>query len=105
LEGLEIQQEDAELRAYQEAKRQRDAVISELVESLQDTWCDYSGLDWCPGDSLVRRMLGKYSPELVEQAIIAVSIKQAGGYFQGRNDWAKYMWGVLRTMAREANDA
>jgi hypothetical protein len=104
LEWLEIQQEVAELRAYQEAKRTRDAVITELVETLQDTWCDYSGLDWHPNDSLMRRMLGKYVPELVEQAIIEVSIKQAGGYFRGSNDWAKYIWGVLRTMEREAQE-
>lgn len=103
LAWLEIQQETAELRGYQAAKEERDAVMIEIVESLQATWFDYSRLDWCPANHEIRKMLARHDPERIEQAIKNVALKMAGGYLNPHsNDWLPYIWGTLKNMADES---
>ena len=97
---LETQQEIAELRAYQEAKQERDAAIEAVVVVLQGVWTDSSGLDWFPAGRVVRQMLARYAPSTIESAFTDVSMKVAGGYQNlGKGDnWLPYTWGVLRKM-------
>ena len=102
LEWLELQQELAELRRYQDAKRIRDSGIQETIELLQDTWVDISGLDWAPAGHVIRKMLVRYSPELVEDALSNVAVKVAGGYIsKSSQDWLPYTWGVLKKLAKD----
>lgn len=101
LAWLELQQETAELRAYQASKNERDRLIAEIVKSLQQTWFDHSGLDWCPSEQVVRQFLSRYSPEIVEQAIMIVAPKEASGYTKGAKGWLRYIWGVIRKMGEE----
>lgn len=101
LKWLEVQQETAELRRYQEALAIREAALNEVVERLQELWCTVSELDWCPKDRIVRQFLARYSPEVVEEAFRDVAPKVASGYIAGRYSgsgqaWVKYLWGVMR---------
>jgi len=100
LEWLELQQEIAELRRYQEAKLVRDEVMQDLVETLQDTWIDISGFDWAPAGHVIRKMLTRHSPGIVEDALSNVATKVAGGYIR-KNDWLPYTWGTLKNMQEE----
>lgn len=102
LEWLELQQELAELRRYQEAKRLREATIQDTIELLQDTWVDISGLDWAPAGHVIRKMLNHFAPETVEDALSNVAVKVAGGYIsKSSQDWIPYTWGVLKQLAKE----
>ena len=101
LAWLEIQQELAELQAYQEAKTQRDNILGQVVELLQQTWFDCSGLDWCPATHVIRQMLNKHDPETVEVALTDVSIKVEGGYLSEHN-WLPYTWGILKRSREDA---
>lgn len=102
LAWLEIQQELAELQAYQEAKTQKDHLLTQVVEALQRTWFDCSGLDWCPAKHVVRQMLNKHDPETIEIAFADVSVKVAGGYL-GKDNWLRYIWGMLKRRGQDAN--
>ena len=95
LAWLEMQQELAELKSYQKAKTERDKVLEEIIESLCYTWLDNSGLSWHPTDQVLRKMLLRYSPEVVEESLVNVAHKVAGGYIK-RNEWHRYCWGVLK---------
>lgn len=99
---LETQQEVAELRRYQQAQELRRAAIDECVETLQGVWDDYAGLGWSPAGHIIRKMLNKYEPEMIENAFVAVAPKVAGGYIR-EGEWVKYLWGVLKTMSLEAD--
>lgn len=96
---LETQQEIAELRRYQASRAERDALLSEVVRSLQQLWLDLSGLDWYPSDLYVRQVLARYSVDVVERAISDVALKEGNGYLSG--DWSRYLWAVAKTMAQE----
>ena len=99
---LETQQEIAELNRYSEAKREREAAISQVVEDLQNHWCECSGLDWCPKDHLVRQYLTHLSPSKVEEAFSIVAPRVAERKISG--DWAAYVWGVIHKIAAEENN-
>lgn len=105
LAWLEGQQNLAELQAYQRVNQQREALIKTVVAGLQQMWFDYSGLDWCPSDQVIRKMLSQHAPERVEQALMNVAVKESGGYFRRDGDWVRYAWGILRNMAKESDDA
>jgi hypothetical protein len=95
LAWLEMQQETAELRAYQAAKQERDALIAEVVTGLQDAWFEYTSLQWGPNDHVLMQMLAKYEPDVIEEALINVAIKVDGGYLS-KGNWLRYTWGILR---------
>jgi hypothetical protein len=105
---LETQQEIAELRRYQEAKAQREAVLMEIIEGLQDQWLQYSGRDWSPSDRIVRQLLSRYSPEIVEAAMLDVAIKIGTGYLNiyssSNTRWIGYLYKVAATMNSESED-
>lgn len=103
---LETQQEIVEIQRYQAALQQKEAALNSLVESLQDTWCDVSGLDWHPSGAVVRSLLNRYSPEIAGEALIVVAGKVGGGYIKTHNNskWVAYLNAVARNMAAEDGD-
>lgn len=99
---LETQQETAELRRYLAAKAERDAEIANVVQALADDWCEISGLEWSPADRIVRQLLSRYSPEVVERAISDVAGKVGTGYLHTSGDrWVRYLFTVAKTLASE----
>jgi len=97
---LETQQEIAELKRYQAAERQRDDLLKQIASDIQDRWCDISGLDWSPNDSLILQLLRKYSPEVVNQAVMIVAKKMSDGYWHSwSDDWIPYLWGVAKKIS------
>lgn len=102
---LETQQELAELRRYQQAKAERDALMASIIEDLQDQWLEYSGRDWSPADRILRQLLTKYSPEVVEFAVLDVAIKIGTGYLNiyssSNTRWIAYLFKVAATRAAE----
>jgi hypothetical protein len=101
LAWLEMQQELAELKAYQALKQERDALLEQIVTSLQHTWAITSGLDWCPAKPEIHKMLTHFDPDIVELAIRVTAVKEANGQLRGSNGWLRYLWGTLKGMARE----
>jgi hypothetical protein len=104
---LEAQQEIAELKRYQLAKTERDTVTGHIVDDLQDTWFAfiYEGFEWAPAKHILRSMLDKYTPAIVEHGVITTAKAVAGGHVQSHgNHWVRYMWGVMRNVA-EAQDS
>lgn len=99
---LETQQEIAELQRYNQAKKAKEAAIREVLDTLQNYWCDVSGLDWHPSDFLFRQYLKYLSPSGVERAIEIVAPKISNNFVVG--DWSKYMWGVVHKLAEEGED-
>ncbi len=103
LAWLESQQEIAELRRYQDAKAERDEVKAEIVTTLQETWLNYSGLDWQPANHIIFNLLETYQPEWIEEALIILAPKVADGYIKEANGgWVRYLHGILRN--RDANE-
>jgi hypothetical protein len=97
---LETQQEIAELRRFREASEEKELFLQEVVLTMRDRWLDYSGLDWSPNDQILRGMLMKHNPDIVERAIIDVAHKIGGGYLDARSGkWLPYLNAVARNMA------
>lgn len=105
LKTLEVQQELAELKRYQEAVAAREAVLIRVVESLQQVWFACSDLEWCPADSVIRQFLNKYPPDVVEEAIRDVAPKVASDYLPSKRgtQWIPYMWAVMRNLEGNAD--
>jgi HNH endonuclease len=102
---LEVQQEIAELRRYQQAKAARDAEIAKVVVLLQDEWAAVSDLEWVPAEALLRSLLTKHAPEIAEAAIQDVASKMQGGYVSTEGDrWIPYLFTVARNLAHEYED-
>jgi len=99
---LETQQETAELIRYRYAKNLRDAELEKIVKLLQDTWASYlsDDFDWCPADHILRSMLNKYNPEVVEAGIVVTARAIQTGYVSSHGqNWLKYAWGVMKNSA------
>lgn len=97
---LETQQEIAELTRYQTALDEKRRVLGEIVASLQGVWADASGLDWAPGETLIRQLLSRYGTDVVEEAITDVAFKVGNGYISSIGErWVKYLYAVARNMA------
>lgn len=102
---LEAQQEILELRRYQAALAEREFVITEIVDSLQEVWCLESGLDWAPSGQAIRAFVGKYGPDIAEDAMRDVARKTGSGYVSARgNAWLRYLYGVARNIAAAEDD-
>ena len=100
---LEMQQELAELRRYQKAKRATDALRDEIVALLQESWFATTALGWCPSESAILKMLVTFEPHDIESALSNVAVKVAGGYLN-RRGWERYTWAILRNKAKETGD-
>jgi hypothetical protein len=101
LAWLEMQQELAELKAYQELKKERDAVFDQIVESLQRTWVVVSGLDWCPAKAEIHKMLTHFDPDIVEMAVRITAGKEANNQLRGSDGWLRYIWGTLKKASQD----
>lgn len=96
---LEVQQEAAELARFQEAFVRKQALIAEVVGTLQNHWIEVSGLDWAPSDGAINSIVSKYGPDVAADAITDVAAKVGGGYISERGDhWLKYLYSVARNM-------
>jgi hypothetical protein len=100
---LRTQQEIAELQRYRDAVVCWNEEIYRTVVMLQALWSDTSGLDWEPADHVLRQMLGRFSPEVVGEAILDVAPKVANGYLR-ENHWLPYFWTVAKNLAVAAGD-
>lgn len=102
LEWLQMQQEIAELRRYQEARIERDDLLLDisiaLAENFVQTANTYANTDIIAAE--IFKMLGKYSPEFVEEATASTARKIGGGYLH-MSDWKPYTYGILKNMDRE----
>lgn len=100
---LETQQEVAELRRYQDALALKEAAVKESVDAFQALWCELSELEWAPADNIIRSLLDRHSPHIVEAALRDVAPKVATGYLKtkyGRR-WVGYLFTVAKNL--EAN--
>jgi hypothetical protein len=95
---LKTQQETAELRRYQKAKKRKEATIAQTVVLLQEHWQDLSGLSWAPSDTICRRLLASNCPEVVEQAFTVVAPKVASGKLRYDDQWRPYLYTVCRNL-------
>lgn len=100
-------QEIMEAKRYMEDKQNRDAVMQELVNTIQDHWLDSFDSDSYPKASIIKGWLGSYKPVEVEQAITcAIPAYQSGRiserYFNGM---VKYVSAVMRNRREDAEVA
>jgi len=102
LEWLQMQQEIAELRRYQAARVERDDMITEIAIRLSENFVQESGTR-VNADNIameIIKMLGKHSPEFVEEALISTARKVSGGYLS-IYAWIPYTYGILKNMELE----
>jgi len=96
LAWLETQQEYAELKRYNEAKVQRDAVLNQTVKLLQGYWYEQLQQDFAPGNAMMTSWVKTFGPQEVEIAIDKAGVKLAEGKVYGGFDGlVRYTAGVL----------
>jgi hypothetical protein len=98
---LQVAQEANELARFRQALAAKEVVLGGLVMDLQNVWAATAGSDWHPAEHVVRPMLGRYSPESVEEAFRDVSHKVGSGYVE-KTRWVQYTWAVLRNIEAES---
>ncbi|HKE93909.1 MAG TPA: HNH endonuclease [Povalibacter sp.] len=97
---MEVQQEIAELRRYQRAVQERDTARQEFMEWLRSQWCESSGLDWGPSDTVLRPLLLRYTPDVVADAVLDVADKISTGYLGSYGErWVRYLNGAVKHLA------
>ncbi len=97
---LEVQQEVSELKRFQAAEKARDEMLRILAEDFQDRWNDTTGDDYPPEKHIFVQMLRRYSPEVVQEAVLVTSKKEADGHFD--RDFSQaipYLWGVAKRIS------
>lgn len=100
LKYMELQQEVAEIRRYQDAQAIREEAMIDLINTMRDVWIAASGdVGWMPKEHVFRLLLNKYDPEIVEYAIDEVAGKLSTGYVFKGNGWLPYLYAVARNMA------
>jgi hypothetical protein len=96
---LETEQEIAELQRYRTALARKEQEVQLTVETLQELWAKWTGLDWVPGDYVIRQMMQRFPLEVVENAMQDVALKIKGGYLKSYNGkWVAYMHRVAQNM-------
>ena len=95
IELLEINQEVAELRRYQEAKKIRDELTEEIISGLQELWWSLVNPKEAPNAKVFINWMTFASPTQVEDAIKITSGKYN---ISNCNYQIKYCSGVLRHM-------
>lgn len=102
---LETQQEIAELRRYQQAKAERDVLLDEIADELEGDFQQISRRMWVVGDRVIRPLLDRYDPDVVEEAVRAVAYRISDGRLDTYgNGWIAYLNGVARNIARQHNE-
>lgn len=109
LKFLETQQELVEAKRYLKAKKQRDEAYALLEGALLDAWRTSFDGAYLPQDGTIPGWINKYGPEEVETAFRIASPRfhsqQFGRryHYQTAIELAKYINGILRRRAEEAN--
>ena len=95
---LEMQQELAELRRYNESKALRDDAIEQTVMTMQEHWGATFGIDWVPVDNIMTRWIKQFGPAEIEIAIDKAVPRQQKGISQNGliKYVAKILWNRLR---------
>lgn len=101
---LEVQQEFAELKRFQDAERKRDELLKSLAEDLQDRWMDTTGDEYPPKASVFIQMLRKYSPQVVNEAMMITAKRESDYGFRRMDDAIPYMWGVAKKISNQIED-
>ena len=100
LAWLEMQQEVAELQAYQESKCRRDELVDLIAAQFQTNWIELAGDYSFPTIPELKQLMTRFSPRLVEAGLNIVAVKVAAGYFSGRG-WLPYLWGTLKNLNKQ----
>lgn len=95
LEILEMHQEVAELKRYQDVKKIRDELTKEIIDSLQELWWQIVSSEDTPNDKVFINWLTFATPNQIEDAIKITSGKDHINYFPYQ---VKYCSGILRHM-------
>lgn len=101
---LEMQQEIVELKRFQQAQSQRDELLRQIADSMQDAWMDITGDEYPPDQSMFIQLLHKYSPDIVKQAILVAAKREADGLFRRPQDAIPYTWGVAKRISERLED-
>ena len=101
---LEMQQEIVELKRFQKAESQRNELLRQVADSLQDAWMDITGDEYPPDQSMFIQLLHKYSPDIVRQAILVAAKREADGLFRRVQDAIPYTWGVAKRISERMED-
>lgn len=101
LEWLATQQEIAELRRYQQSKRERDKLVDEVVTLLRRTWGYYWRTDEIPKPQEFARWLAIADPDMIEEAIIIASGHEEIWRFPNR---LRYTAGVLHKLRAQKGE-
>lgn len=101
---LEMQQEIVELKRFQEAEIQRNELLRQIADSLQDSWMDITGDEYPPDQSMFIQLLHKYSPDIVKQAVLVAAKREADGLFRRVQDAIPYTWGVAKRISERMED-
>jgi CRISPR/Cas system Type II protein with McrA/HNH and RuvC-like nuclease domain len=96
LKYLETQQEIQELKRYQKAKQELDALHNQVADELQYTWCQAFDTDYAPKLMAFVKLIKQMPPDIIEKAIyITANNKNLYG-----SDRFKYMCGVAWKLIR-----
>ena len=101
---LEMQQEIVELKRFQKAESERNDLLRQVADSLQDAWMDVTGDEYPPDQSMFIQLLHKYSPDIVRQAILVAAKREADGLFRRVQDAIPYTWGVAKRISERMED-
>ena len=69
IESLEVVQELLELKRYQDLKKKRDEIQSEIIEELQLMWWELLDEQKAPSDKVILGWLVYATPQQIEDAI------------------------------------
>lgn len=96
LAWLEVQQELAELKRYNEMKAARDAANDEACRLLKEHWQHHTRctLD-VPDEQMFRYWLREFGPDEVEYAINVMALRHEQQPFYSLNGMMRYVGGVL----------
>jgi hypothetical protein len=97
---LELEQEVQELLRFREVKEQHAELMESITYHLLEVWDAWAMQSWSPHEKRLARMVEKYGPFQVEEAVKALAGKVIDGKVS-RDQWEPYTWGILRTMENE----
>lgn len=104
LAWLEMQQEIAELRRYNEAKVERDRAMETTLDALHSHWVDVLGKHYLLDDPTLAYWINVFGPQEVEYAINRALPKQQRGEFNHRQHCIRYVSAILWGRKRESDN-
>lgn len=93
---LEMQQELAELKRYNEAKATRDKLLDVAYDLLMAHWQrSIRNTYYTPDENMLRYWIREFGPDEVEYAVDVVATKFDQRYFESRDHIMRYVGGIL----------